>query len=693
MAKSPDRKETAEAGWFAPLRDPLRGVCLLIIGTSLCVSFARLVSVEPLQSANDKSRWCAVWALNNGDGYVIDNAIRKPDWDTIDKVFHDEHFHSTKPPLLSTLVASLYWLERHTLGWTLDEDLAATVRLLLVFVNLLPWGAALWMLSEIVRRYSASTTTLLVITMVAAWGTLLTPFLSTLNNHVPAAICLVFALDAALRITVDGDARWWRYALCGLFAALTATFELPAAAFGLAIFIILFRRNRTQSLTHFLPFAAIPLLAFFVTNLLDAGSFRPFYMFYGGDKYVFTHNGIPSYWSDPKGIDRATDSVATYVLHCTVGHHGILSLSPILLLAILGWVLAFRKTDALRTYMVLGAGLTLLVFAYYLTRTANYNYGGNTVALRWMLWLIPLWLIAMIPALDQFGQQRFFRAGAAALFAVSVFSAWYPLGKPWQSPWLMTWMQNRGWIDYRDPPPAVDHRVFSWLYQIPTGPRDDRYWVELSSVDADGVQSFMRVSDGGPVLVNQREARQVRIGRWSGKRDDRYPQELTLTIDAVAFRSGEPIERWLVWPDRNPAIHYVHLVAKLLSGLPAQPRLPDKIDPVPFEMVDKYYRQAGLRAEAFECIEGVSRVMQPALTPDAQPQLFEAKLLLSTEIPFGILRFETYVYNKHGTVQYAQRRWAIHRAGMFLPRRSATPAQADAPHAATTSASTPTLTR
>ena len=159
MAKSPDRPASANAGWLAALRDPLRAVCLLLIGVSLCVSFARLLSVEPLQSANDRSRWCTVWSLTNGDGYKIDRAIAKPGWDTIDKVLSDGSFYSTKPPVLSTLVAGMYWLERAIFGWTLDDDTALVVRLLLVFINLLPWGAAVWCLSEIVRRYSGSTTT------------------------------------------------------------------------------------------------------------------------------------------------------------------------------------------------------------------------------------------------------------------------------------------------------------------------------------------------------------------------------------------------------------------------------------------------------------------------------------------------------------------------------------------------------
>lgn len=667
MAKTPERAAPGTAGWLAALRDPLRAVCLLLIGMSLCVSFARLLSVEPLQSANDRSRWCTVWALVEQGTYQIDDISRRSGWDTIDKVLHEDHFYSTKPPLLSTGVAGLYWLEKKTLGWTLDDDLSATVRLLLVLVNLLPWGAAAWLLSETVRRYAASNVTTLLITAIAAWGTLLTPFLVTLNNHLPAAICLIVALDAAMRITLDGDQRWWRYAICGFFAALTATCELPAAAFGLAIFLLLFRHSRVQSLTHFLPFAIAPLAAFFLTNALATGGFTPFYMFYGGDKYVFTHDGIPSYWSDPKGLDRSTDSTPAYLFHCTLGHHGILSLTPVLLVSILGWVLSLRGASRLKTYHLLGAGLTLLVLGYYLTRTSNYNYGGNTVALRWMLWLVPLWLIAMIPAIDQFGEARWFRATTALLLAASVFSAWYPMGSPWQSPWLFTWLQDRGWIDYRDPPPRFEHPVYSWLYLLPSGPQRGDYWTELASVDADGVTSVTRIEDRGPTMVSQRLARMVRITRRDGAG---RTQGFDLTIDVEAFQAGAPIGSWLMLPMGQSSAADVRRYEKFLSGLP---------EPALFQPLSRVYRAARVRKDAFECLTASARVMQAPPSAEWEPRLFESRLILSPEAPFGILRYETYVYDASGRTLHAHERWAIHRAGTWLPRPAAAPQPVEPP--------------
>jgi hypothetical protein len=80
--------------------------------------------------------------------------------------------------------------------------------------------------------------------------------------------------------------------------------------------------------------------------------------------------------------------------------------------------------------------LTVGVLAFYLGQTQSYNYGGNTSGLRWAFWLIPLWLLALIPALDKWGGRRSVRIASAVLLAISAFSANFPHFNPWQSPWI-----------------------------------------------------------------------------------------------------------------------------------------------------------------------------------------------------------------------------------------------------------------
>ncbi len=117
----------------------------------------------PTFSSNDRSRWSTVRALVDEGTFVIgrrdkqvvivsavdllaatdplqgatmavagyqtrikaNSGITFEDgWGGVDKVLNPQtfEFYSSKPPLLSTLVAGLYWLLQKLFGWTLEHD-------------------------------------------------------------------------------------------------------------------------------------------------------------------------------------------------------------------------------------------------------------------------------------------------------------------------------------------------------------------------------------------------------------------------------------------------------------------------------------------------------------------------------------------------------------------------------------------
>jgi hypothetical protein len=69
-----------------------------------------------------------------------------------------------------------------------------------------------------------------------------------------------------------------------------------------------------------------------------------------------------------------------------------------------------------------------------------------TSGLRWMFWLAPLWLVAMLPAADVVGERRWTRWLALAMLALSALSAAYPTWNPWTHPWIYDFLQYLGWI-------------------------------------------------------------------------------------------------------------------------------------------------------------------------------------------------------------------------------------------------------
>jgi hypothetical protein len=417
----------------------------------------------PVFSANDRSRWATVWSLVERGTYEIDEIIRQPGWDTIDKVRFqhptgaEEHFYSSKPPFLATLVAGLYWGLKRACGLDLFAQTHETVQIILLIVNWLPWVISLALLAALLERYASTDWSRLFVIVAAASATFLTTFLVTLNNHTVAACSVVFAIYPALGILIDGRRDWWSFVLAGFWGAFAVCCELPACAFGAALFAMLAWKAPRQTLLGFVPAALIPLAFFLYTNWLCTGGVTPFYASFGAEKdyYKYVFEGRPSYWMNPSPVDVPESSPLVYLLHCTIGHHGIISLSPIFLLSVAGWFTLFRRDSSpLRGVVLLSLVLTVWVLGFYLLQTKSYNYGGNTSGLRWAFWLTPLWLLGMVPALDAWGHRRAVQVFAAICLAVSVFSATYPRHNPWTPPWLKNVMER--WS-----PPADDGRQAS----------------------------------------------------------------------------------------------------------------------------------------------------------------------------------------------------------------------------------------
>jgi hypothetical protein len=292
----------------------------------------------------------------------------------------------------------------------------------------------------------------------AAFGTFLTTFAVVINNHVPAAVCVLIALYCGVRIWLDGERRWLYFALAGLFGALAVADELPALSFFAAVSAALLWKAPGKTLAAYVPAALLVVAGFFITNWIAHHSLRPPYAHRSqtdkGDdwySYKFERGGrvIESYWQNPAGVDKGEHSRAVYALHVLVGHHGVFSLTPVWILSAVGlgvWLI--RPGDRrLRELALLVAAVSLVVLVFYLLRPLKErNYGGLTCGLRWVFWLAPPWLVAMLPAADAAARRPWTRGLAWLMLVVSALSASYPTWNPWTHPWLYDLCQYIGWI-------------------------------------------------------------------------------------------------------------------------------------------------------------------------------------------------------------------------------------------------------
>jgi hypothetical protein len=471
----------------------------------------------PTLGDNDRSRWDTVRALVDDGTYVIGHRDKDPaagkyqdhgiitedGWKTIDKVKRPDtnDFYSSKPPLLPTLVAGEYWLLKHLFGWSITEQRWSVVRVILLTVNWLPMVIYFWLLARLLDWLGSTDWGRLYVLAAGCFGTLLTPFAITLNNHSVATCAALFALYPALQIwskprpvgSSPASAPWrsrlggaMLFAVAGFFAGFTATNELPAISFTAALLVLLLFHSPGPTLLFYIPAAAVPIAAHLVTNYLAIGEWAPAYEKFGGPWYEFEG----SYWRiEPNqvksGIDWAyqTEGPAQYAFHVLIGHHGIFSLSPIYLLTMAGMIGSLfswhgrsraipprdfadavgpdqrrssesavddGRTAPVKVVGSLAMVLSAVVVGFYIAVVMDRtrNYGGWTSGLRWLMWLTPLWLLSMLPAVDWLAARRWGRGLAYLFLGVSVFSASYPAWNPWRHPWLYNLLEARGLIHY-----------------------------------------------------------------------------------------------------------------------------------------------------------------------------------------------------------------------------------------------------
>jgi hypothetical protein len=449
----------------------------------------------PTFSSNDRARWATVKALVEKNTFVIGERV--PDATTavgyrdtgiafdvnngikgfgsVDVVLHPEtsEFFSTKPPLLTVIVAGEYWLLHHFLHKNIDEHKWEVVVPILLLTNVLPLVLALYLLALLIERYGTTDWGRLFTFAAACGGTFLTTFAITLNNHVPAACCIVYAIYAVCgsgRKVVeppymvdgpptDGLRSPLRLIIAGLFAGTAICMDLPAAAFaGAVAFLIL--RSSWKGLIWFIPALLLPIAAQTWINYKAIGTWEPVYAKFGGPWYEYPG----SHWikrydaeqlalgnkvlKDPPepGIDFINEPKEVYAFNFLIGHHGLLSLTPIWLLSLAGMAFPQKGPAGVSRLHRLTPLILAVVIGFYIWRTNNY--GGWSSGPRWLFWLTPLLLLAMLPAVDRMSQARGGRWIAYLCLGASAFSATYTWANPWRHPWIYQWAEYMDWVHY-----------------------------------------------------------------------------------------------------------------------------------------------------------------------------------------------------------------------------------------------------
>ena len=434
---------------------------------------------RPFLSANDRSRWLTIRSLAERGTFAIEDLAAEPGWDTIDAVVHPDkngklHLYSSKPPLLSLLLAGPYWLLVQATGWTLGDHPFLLGRFMLVLYGLVPLGIIILASCSCIELTGTTDRGKIWSAATIAFGTLLTTFAVALTNHSFAAACTAASLYCVLVVTKKAQRSWSLFAAAGLTAGLAAAFDLPALAWTAAVVGILATFDWRQTACATLPAVLAVLIAALGSNILAHGSAWPPYAFRAAptpsevaskstegqvsenqwnpenwyDYRFIMPNGrvIESYWRSPGGIDRGEASITRYAFHATIGHHGIFSLTPVWLLVLPGLILMLQRPGhgwQILSLAIITVSITVILF--YLTRQPlDRNYGGSTSGFRWVFWLAPIWITALTPAADRLAASRTGYSVLLILLGLSVLSVAAPTWNPWTHPWIYQWLNYQG---------------------------------------------------------------------------------------------------------------------------------------------------------------------------------------------------------------------------------------------------------
>ena len=239
-----------------------------------------------MHCANDRSRWASVAALVHYHTFSIDDIDtrrgKEGNWGTIDKVYHAdregvERFYSSKPPLYSIILAAQYWLLHESTGLNIFESPRLTIKILTFVNQVLLFAAILFLLARFAQERLKNSPQFYLYLIAIGFGTFLSTFAVSLNNHIPAALFTLLAIIQCHHISKSKDTPWYRFSLIGLYTAMTVTFELPALAFlclvGLWSLTIDFRRTILYGVPPILFVGALYL----GVTLIAHGSWRPPY--------------------------------------------------------------------------------------------------------------------------------------------------------------------------------------------------------------------------------------------------------------------------------------------------------------------------------------------------------------------------------------------------------------------------------
>lgn len=405
-------------------------VCSLLMAASMIMVIWNLQD-SSLRNANTASRFATIESLvDHGTFYI--NKSRYVF--TIDKYKVGDHYMSSKPPVLSTLAAGVYYGYQKLTGEKIRTHEGNVVRVVSLFtgglahlVFLIFFYRLCWLLME--RELA-----IMVSMAAASFAYLGVAYATHINNHSIAAALGVAGLYYACRIRNGHAPRAWHWPLAGLILGLLPTIDLSSLAITAAIGLYLLSHDWKKTLLWFAP-ALLPGAVLHLALTYEiSGSFEIFYLNSDLKKFKGFH------FRNAGGIDGLREPKHIYAWNVLLGHHGLFSMTPLLAFGL--WELGrslWRRRWLPESLVALAAIGAFLTFFIYRTR----NYGGWSVGMRWLVPIMPLLLLYFGLWVDRLRVTRMLWTLVLAAFLVSCFHVQDGLTSPFQFSVWHNWLEDK----------------------------------------------------------------------------------------------------------------------------------------------------------------------------------------------------------------------------------------------------------
>jgi hypothetical protein len=344
---------------------------------------------------NQAAHYALVRALADGTPRIDRTISETTSTRTQDVSHFHGHIYAAKAPGLAFWALPAFFALEAAGGAKPSADVYRTLWFLGLWSAALPalilWLLVRWAAERLAPGYGTITATTL------GMGTLVLPFASMFFAHVLTAM-LGFAAFVVLWKTTHAEVNAWTRALAGVLAGFATTVELTALMIVVALGAYLLARERS----------VIRLFAYCAGALAGVAPLLVFNQWAFGSITHLSYAGAEGNTSGLFGVSTPSVHVASELLF---GKIGLLRIAPVLVLAVVGLVLTFRRGHRAEASLIAALAVAYLVFnSGYAT-----PFGGGSPGPRFLLPIVPFLVLAIAPVFERVPLTAIVLAAVSAL--------------------------------------------------------------------------------------------------------------------------------------------------------------------------------------------------------------------------------------------------------------------------------------